>query len=521
MQFEKWYDIDLKKPRQFVPDIGFPTFEGDNNSVRIGVNVFSDKTPSDVTGTIKGYCILPNGVALMPWDGAKDGNRAWIDVPDDALIMNGRITLSIRCFDADETTVLFQASATVRRVDSERHYDPEDEIGDVTDLIEEAERVSGVAAQAAQDAQNALAQASDIVSYATQTGQTDAQKATARTNIGAVSEQDVADLKGTLLPYIEDSMVATRDYTSGEILMVGSAIYKAKRNITSGTELTSTNVSEITLREYLSGTGLAFGNLSHAEGDAARASGTGAHAEGYKTIAGGNYSHAEGNQTSIISGTAHAEGVSTQANGNGAHSEGLETQAFSGSHAEGYKSKTSASYSHAEGRETTASASSAHSEGYKTTASGTESHAEGDRTTASGSSSHAEGAGTTASGIGAHAEGASYLASGVCSHAEGEATEAEGDYSHSEGWYTKATHAYQHVFGSYNISDPSTNTAHDKGTYVEIVGNGTNDNNKSNARTLDWDGNEALAGCLTLGKGTADEVELTAANVKALLALLN
>ena len=196
MQFEKWYDIDLKKPRQFVPDIGFPTFEGDNNSVRIGVNVFSDKAPSDVAGTIKGYCILPNGVALMPWDGAKEGNRAWIDVPDDALIMNGRITLSIRCFDADETTVLFQASATVRRVDSERHYDPEDEIGDVTDLIEEAERVSGVAAQAAQDAQDALAQASDIVSYATQTGQTDAQKATARTNIEAASEQDVSDLRG-------------------------------------------------------------------------------------------------------------------------------------------------------------------------------------------------------------------------------------------------------------------------------------------------------------------------------------
>jgi len=204
MQFEKWYDIDLKKPRQFVPDIGFPTFEGDNNSVRIGVNVFSDKTPSDVTGTIKGYCILPNGVALMPWDGAKDGNRAWIDVPDDALIMNGRITLSIRCFDADETTVLFQASATVRRVDSERHYDPEDEIGDVTDLIEEAERVSGVAAQAAQDAQDALAQASDIVSYATQTGQTDAQKATARTNIEAASEQDVSDLRDAV-NYLHDA----------------------------------------------------------------------------------------------------------------------------------------------------------------------------------------------------------------------------------------------------------------------------------------------------------------------------
>jgi len=39
----------------------------------------------------------------------------------------------------------------------------------------------------------------------------------------------------------------------------------------------------------------------------------------------------------------------------------------------------------------------------------------------------------------------------------------------------------------------------DIGTYIEIVGNGTSNNSRSNARTLDWDGNEILKGNLTIG----------------------
>lgn len=57
--------------------------------------------------------------------------------------------------------------------------------------------------------------------------------------------------------------------------------------------------------------------------------------------------------------------------------------------------------------------------------------------------------------------------------------------------------------------------------YAEICGNGTADNARSNARTLDWSGNEALAGSLTLGKGTADETTITAAQLAQLLALLS
>ena len=119
-----------------------------------------------------------------------------------------------------------------------------------------------------------------------------------------------------------------------------------------------------------------------------------------------------------------------------------------------------------------------------------------------------------ASGLNAHAEGGHYESSGgegsIC-----HPTEASGSYSHAEGSFTRAKHKSQHVFGEYNVEDPSTASTEQRGTYVEIVGKGTNFNARSNARTLDWNGNEWLAGSLTLGNTT-----LTEAQLQALLALL-
>ena len=93
-----------------------------------------------------------------------------------------------------------------------------------------------------------------------------------------------------------------------------------------------------------------------------------------------------------------------------------------------------------------------------------------------------------------HAEGYTSAAGGNCSHAEGYATRANGESSHAEGAGTKASSANQHVSGKYNVED-------DQDTYAEIIGNGTADNARSNARTLDWSGNETLAGDLYFNGG--------------------
>ena len=151
--------------------------------------------------------------------------------------------------------------------------------------------------------------------------------------------------------------------------------------------------------------------------------------------------------------------------------------------AEGYDCVASDSYAHAEGAGTTASGGASHSEGMQTTASGLYSHAEGLETVSSG-------------GNGSHAEGRHTIASGISSHAEGHNTTASGYASHAEGLYTRANHKSQHTFGEYNVLDDSSATSYDRGNYVEIVGNGTATTARSNARTLDWDGNEVLAGRL-------------------------
>ena len=137
--------------------------------------------------------------------------------------------------------------------------------------------------------------------------------------------------------------------------------------------------------------------------------------------------------------------------------------------------------SHAEGYSTSASGNYSHSEGYYTEATGFYSHAEGFYTDATNNYSHAEGYYTESSNYASHAEGYYTKASGLYSHSEGYYTIAASNHSHAEGSHTIASSDYQHVEGKYNIKDANSKYAH-------IIGNGTSDDDRSNALTVDWDG---------------------------------
>lgn len=123
-----------------------------------------------------------------------------------------------------------------------------------------------------------------------------------------------------------------------------------------------------------------------------------------------------------------------------------------------------------------------------------------------GVNSTAEGLNTTASGEVTHAEGYGTSATGARSHAEGSGAVSGGRYSHAEGLYTIANGRSQHVFGEYNVQNGIAGSTA-RGTYVEIVGNGDN-TTRSNARTLDWDGNEVLAGKLTVGAAPTNNMDV-------------
>lgn len=192
-----------------------------------------------------------------------------------------------------------------------------------------------------------------------------------------------------------------------------------------------------------------------------------------------------------------------------------------GGNALGCRCTVSGEFSSAFGFVTNASGSYSHSNGCHTTASGSfGASADGYQTTASGDYSSARGYGSTASGNGSTASGIETTASANGSVSSGCQTLASGYFSNAKGYGSISKNRSQVAFGEYNVQDTSSNSRSKRGNFVEIVGNGTADDARSNARTLDWDGNESLAGSITLGMGTADEVSLSAAQLKQLLALL-
>lgn len=138
------------------------------------------------------------------------------------------------------------------------------------------------------------------------------------------------------------------------------------------------------------------------------------------------------------------------------------------------------------GHETLARGENAHAEGTLSIASGYSAHAEGSASEATGYASHAEGGGY-ASGMFSHAEGLRATARNNFSHAEGNETVASGTASHAEGDSTVANGSMQHVQGKYNVVGKDNK-------FADIVGNGADNENRSNAYALDWDGNLYLKG---------------------------
>lgn len=182
-----------------------------------------------------------------------------------------------------------------------------------------------------------------------------------------------------------------------------------------------------------------------------------------------------------------------------------ETATASGAYsfAQGEDVTVSGKRSFAQGQSLTVTGYSSHAEGYNNTVSGNASHAEGSENTVSGSVSHAEGHGCVVSGGVAHAEGSHTTASGHRSHVEGWESVASNGQSHAEGRATVAQGRSQHTEGEYNIIDESTTENSDlRGAYLHIAGNGLYNGGsptRSNAYTLDWNGNGWFAGEVYVG----------------------
>lgn len=145
-----------------------------------------------------------------------------------------------------------------------------------------------------------------------------------------------------------------------------------------------------------------------------------------------------------------------------------------------------------EGNQNGASGRYSHAEGEYTQANGYASHSEGAGTQANIYMAHAEGEQTYANGYASHTEGQRTIASREAAHAEGIDTEANGFASHSQNWGTKASSNSQTAIGRYNEEDAANQ-------YAFIIGNGSDDNNRSNALTVDWNGGLNASGDIVDG----------------------
>ena len=205
---------------------------------------------------------------------------------------------------------------------------------------------------------------------------------------------------------------------------------------------------------------------------------------------------------------AVARGCGNQALGDFSDASGWLTKATAFcSISSGRQTEALAPYSHAEGHNTKTTANDAHAEGEGSQALAARAHAEGYYTTAKGNQAHSEGMNTIASGVNSHAEGWACQATGQNAFAGGKYTKATGTNSTARGLYTIAAGAQQVVHGKYNVSDT---------TSLMIVGNGTSDTARSNAYTLDANGNAEFAGDITAYGCSSNESPISLKNINTL-----
>lgn len=257
------------------------------------------------------------------------------------------------------------------------------------------------------------------------------------TQFGLLNDAD------TGLATLEESKSATYLYDGGTLLGCGITVSSNIHSLVSVTLNGSEAQAEVVSGRMVVVDGAAYGDEVTAV---------------YTTKA--TVSFAQFGRGSIARGVnSFASGTGARANGQSAFAEGDMSRANGfASHAEGSSSSATGFASHAEGH-SDATGDYAHSEGYHSTSEGSYSHAEGFETNASGYASHAEGGGTMASGM----------------------------HSHAQNHGTKAASADQTALGKYNVEDAN-------GDYALIIGNGTDDSNRSNALTVDWDGNTTAKG---------------------------
>jgi hypothetical protein len=261
----------------------------------------------------------------------------------------------------------------------------------------------------------------------------------------------------------------------------------------------SYNPTDSTVRGATGAYAIAMGKNTEAMGEYAVAMGRSTEAQGNFSFAFGDESEAQGNNSIAMGVDAYASGDNAIAMGNDAYATNNYAVALGrdaiasgeSSFATGIDTEASGTYATALGRNTTASASYSTAMGNLSTASGPTATAIGKVTMASGDTSTAMGNHTVASGNISTALGFETDATGDVSLATGSHTLASGNYSTALGYHTRSKAFSSIAIGRFNVGFGNSETWEESNALFEI-GNGTSDETRSNALTVNKNGSHYI-----------------------------
>ena len=109
--FEYWMKTDIAA----LPEVNRITgrvFTQDSRANKIGAELYRYGEPEEISGDITASIILPTGETIKE-DGHKEGNRAWVILPDNAYSTPGTIRIFLKATDENGTATIGAAEGKV------------------------------------------------------------------------------------------------------------------------------------------------------------------------------------------------------------------------------------------------------------------------------------------------------------------------------------------------------------------------------------------------------------------------
>ena len=132
--FETWLNQDLQKPLK--PQVlDGSLFTQDNAGNLVGVVLFNNGEPEEISGTVGGMILRADGATVAVVDGNSTGNKGWIILPQSAYAVPGQIVIVIKVTNGSTVTTIGAATVCVQKSSTDTIVDPGTIISGIDTLI--------------------------------------------------------------------------------------------------------------------------------------------------------------------------------------------------------------------------------------------------------------------------------------------------------------------------------------------------------------------------------------------------